>query len=243
MSNFPAVDATGTTQNIPFNPNGPADETAAKPIVLSNQDRAQQQAILTAIQSLLTIIAGAINPNGDLQTVLTDASGNPVDPTAAAAIIGGTQAGSPISFAPVTTGGKVMTAAQAALANNNVTDAWFDPLGRQSMTFFPLDVQDSQQSSVTNSTSAVTIVTAGGAGKKRHILNVLVTNESTTNSTLLTFSDGTKSRKFWAVAGQTVGVVLPGSPWEASSAATAWTVTCAVANTSQINFDVNYVEI
>lgn len=242
----------GTTFNIPdigndprpvtTNPNGRFGEVDSKSVALSTQDKTVLDAINTNTAALTALLDALTDGNGNMRSAFYFGA-VPVDPSAAGPIIGATAAGADIAFAPITQGGRVATAPQTALTAGKVTDAWFDPLGRQTMTYFPLDISDSQQSSVTNSTSPVTILAAATGGRKRHITVLNITNEHATQDTLISFSDGAKVRKWWAKAGQTVGLVTPGSPWKASTAATAWTATCAAANASAINFDVSFAEI
>jgi hypothetical protein len=233
--------------NDPFSfdivPKGRSTAAESKSFNFASDDLTIMTDLKNACVALAAAVDALTDTDGNLKAAFYDGV-TPVDPTAAGAVIGGTAAGADIAFAPVTTGGKVLLAAQTALASGKVTDAWFDSLGRQSMTPYPLDIQTSQQATISNSTSPVNIVTAGSAGKKRHILVLTITNESTTTDSLVTISDGTQTRYWWAKAGLTVGVPLPsGVVWKATTAATAWTATTAVANAANIRFDTTYAEI
>jgi len=240
---FNIPDISSNPQPVTVNTNGRAAAVDSKPVALATEDKTVIDAINTNTAALSALLTALTNGSGNLRAEFYS-GGSLVDPTAAGAVIGGTAAGADIAFAPVTIGGKVLLAAQTALATGKVTDAWFDSLGRGVFTPYPIDIQASQQATISNSTSPVTIVAAGAAGKKRHILLLTITNESTTTDSLVTISDGTQTRYWWAKAGLTVGVPLPsGVVWKATTAATAWTATTAVANVANIRFDTTYAEI
>jgi len=192
--------------------------------------------VATACGSLATLFSAALNVNGDLQAVLTDSSGNPVDPTAAGAVIGGTQADSPLAFAPVTEGGLAKTANPAAVDDGDVVNALHDKLGKRISIPALREVKAIQTTTITG-TSETTIVTAGGSGVFKDLYRLVMTNSSATAVTVAIkdATAGTTRYTFAVPAGATVGFSADaGSAAVQSAAANNWTAQVSSAVSSII---------
>jgi hypothetical protein len=123
------------------------------------------------------------------------------------------------------------TALPTAATATNYTTVMSDKFGRQIMIpQAPRDLTGSQNTTITASTAATTVVTAGAAGILTDITSIVYVNSSATG-TVLTLSDGTKSRTHYCPPTDMRGVVI-NVPYAATTAATAWTVACTTAITS-----------
>jgi len=190
--------------------------------------------VATACGSLATLFSAALNINGDLQTVLTDASGSPVDPTAAGPVIGGTQADSPLAFAPVTEGGLAKTANPIAVSDGDVVNALHDKLGKRISIPALREVKAIQTTTITG-TSETTIVTAGGSGVFADLYRLIITNTSATavTATIKDATAGTTRYVFAVPAAATVGFSADaGSAAKQSAANNNWTATVSGSVTS-----------
>jgi len=234
---------TGTTFNIPdisgnpqpatTNPNGRFAAADSKSVAQCTEDKTQTDAIVTNTAATVTALTGVTDTDGSLQVAFYY-NGVKVDPTAAGAIIGATAAGSAVSFAPVTTGGKVATANPTALADGQVTDTMHDKLGKRISIPALRELKAIQTTTITG-TSETTIVTAGGAGVFKDLYRLIITNSSATAVTVAIkdATAGTTRYTFAVPAGATVGFSADaGSAAVQSAAANNWTATVSGAVSS-----------
>jgi hypothetical protein len=120
------------------------------------------------------------------------------------------------------------TALPSAATATNYVRTMADKFGRLvTIPQAPRDLVGAQSTTITSSTGSTTVVTAGAAGIFNDITSITLTNSSA-SATLATLSDGTTSYYFYVPAGDMRGASYQ-VPLAATSAATAWTVTCGTS--------------
>lgn len=135
-------------------------------------------------------------------------------------------------------GGNAITSLPAAATAGNLTGASMDKYGRRVVvTNTVRDLRDSNAITITSSTSPATLI-SGIASTKTDIENIVFANSSAT-ATLATLSDGTKSFYFYIPAGNTIGI--SNTLYQATTANTAWTVTCGTSVAS-LYVSTNYIK-
>lgn len=117
-----------------------------------------------------------------------------------------------------------------ALSDGASSKVLTDKIGRQIVVTGHARALVGTQSTTITTNSSTTVVTAGGASVFTDITSLIVTNSSTTPTTV-TLSDGTKSYPFMVLGGG--GFVAPfNPPLPATTVNTAWTLTCSDSATS-----------
>jgi hypothetical protein len=143
--------------------------------------------------------------------------------------VGGiTAAGSASSGNPVRVGARAATTNPTAVSDGQVSNIMTDKMGRQVVVQgHTRELVGKQATTITSSTTATTVVTAGGASVFTDLTSLTVTNSSAT-ATLVTLSDGTVSMVFNVPGGG--GFTMPfNPPMPATTANTAWTLTCGTS--------------
>ncbi|HEV2403226.1 MAG TPA: hypothetical protein VGS08_03415, partial [Candidatus Saccharimonadales bacterium] len=115
----------------------------------------------------------------------------------------------------------------AATATNYMTN-YADKFGRQ--VVIPQTTRDlvaMQSTTITSSIASTTVVTAAGSNVFADISSIVLGNSSA-SATLVTLSDGTNSYYFYVPPGDTRGASYQ-VPLAATTANTAWTVTCGTS--------------
>ncbi|TDK63563.1 hypothetical protein [Sapientia aquatica] len=141
---------------------------------------------------------------------------------------GAVAAGGAITSNPVRIGGVAYTANPAAATTGTTANMMLDKMGRVAVVQGHVrDLVGKQATTITSSTAATTIITAGGAGVFNDITRLTVTNGSAT-ATAITLSDGTYSEVFNCAAGGGFNIEF-NPPMPATTAATAWTITCGTS--------------
>ena len=97
------------------------------------------------------------------------------------------------------------------------------------------------QSTSITSTSSTTVVTAPGASLFADLTNITITNTNTTTATIVTLTDGTVPVIYSIPAGGGIQISLS-VPRKATTANTAWTLTCGTAVTT-IYVVIDYVKV
>jgi hypothetical protein len=153
---------------------------------------------------------------------------------------GAVAAGGAITSNPVRIGGVAYTANPAAATTGTTANTMLDKMGRMVVVQGHVrDLVSKQATTITSSTAATTIVTAAGASVFADINSIDVTNGSAT-ATSVTLSDGTTSFIYnCAAGGGFVKQFIP--PLPATTANTAWTLTCGTSVAS-IYCNVVYVK-
>ena len=120
------------------------------------------------------------------------------------------------------------TALPTANTATDLTVPMTDKFGRQVVIANTIrNLTGMQATTITSSTSATTIITAGASGVYNDIISLAITNSSAT-ALIVTISDGTKSLVY-AIAANGGIMIQPSSPIAATSAATAWQITCGTS--------------
>ena len=120
------------------------------------------------------------------------------------------------------------TALPTANTATDLTVPMTDKFGRQIVIANTVrDLTGMQATTIMSSTSATTIITAGASGVYNDIISLAITNSSAT-ALIVTISDGTKSLVY-AIAANGGIMIQPSSPIPATSAATAWQITCGTS--------------
>ncbi len=143
-------------------------------------------------------------------------------------IVGNVAHDSPDSGNGLKIAGVARIANPTAVTALDRVDAMFDKVGRQLTIVGQVrELMDDTSTTITSSTGATTIVAAQGAGVFADLTSLIISNSAGT-ATLVTLSDGTKSRIFSIAA--TGGIVIPfARPLKHSTANTAWTLTCGTS--------------
>lgn len=150
-------------------------------------------------------------------------TGEPLDSSAPAPVMGSTAADAAIANPPLTVGGRAATTNPTAVSNGDVVNAMYDTQGRQVVTVGLLADQGSTGDVNYSDTASHTLIAAGATGIKRHISMLTIANENTTTGATVTLSDGTVNRRYRIGPNSTFGF-SPVRLLKASSAATAWTI-------------------
>lgn len=187
----------------------PAGSAIIGALVANQSVNLAQVAGGTAINSGVT---GAIAAGGDVANDAAD-SGNPVK-----------------------IGGKALTAIPAAVTANDRIQSMFDVYGRQISMSALREMRGNQVTTITNSTSETTIVTAD-ATYKLDLYGLIVTNTSATplNVAIKDSNAGTTRMNIAVPANETRGFMLPADAGHKQNAVnTTWTATCSASVTSVI---------
>lgn len=135
---------------------------------------------------------------------------------------------------PLKVGGKARTTNPTAVADADRVDATFDDVGRQIVKLdAPRDLQVTQHTTITTSTSETTVLTAGAAGVFHDVTSIILTNTSAT-ATTATIKDATAGTTRLVIeipANDTRGVSFS-HPLIQAVAANNWTVTSDQSITS-----------
>lgn len=136
--------------------------------------------------------------------------------------------------------GTVATANPTSGTNGSSANTITDKAGRQVVVLNHVrDLVGVQATTITSTTAATTVVSAGGASVFRDLTCITVTNGSAT-ATLVTLTDGTKPCVYNVPAGG--GFVIPlSTPRKATTANTAWTLQCGTSVAS-IYVVIDYVD-
>lgn len=170
-----------------------------------------------------TMIASGL-PGGSNTLGGVSISGSPT-------IQGNSALGVAVSGNPVRIGGVARSGNSATVSDGQQSHIVTDKLGRLVVTVGHVREQVAKSAiTLTNTTTATTIVPAAGASVFVDITHLSITNGSST-ATTVTLSDGTVSMVYNLTAGGGVNLnFLPALP--ATTANTAWTLTCGNAVTS-----------
>lgn len=126
-------------------------------------------------------------------------------------------------------GARGATANPTAVTDGQLVAPMADKLGRQAVVLNHVrDLITATPTTITNSSSATSVMAAGAAGVFRDIISLIITQSSGT-ATTATLSDGTASYIFdlAATAGTGLSIQFP-TPLPATSTATAWTLQLGV---------------
>lgn len=145
-----------------------------------------------------------------------------------AQVVGSIASGSPASSNPVLVGSRAATANPTKVTNGQAVNTMSDAVGRRVVVQgAPRELVSARATTITSSTSPVTCVTAAGSGVFTDITSLTVTNGSVT-ATTVTLSDGTSSFVYNCSGGG--GITIPfNPPLPATTANTAWTLTCGTS--------------
>lgn len=176
--------------------------------------------------------SGIGNFPGSTMAQIMDAAGNNrggnVDANNALLVDPGTATGVSAPANAMYNGAQARTSLPTAATSGNLVGFYADKFGRQvTVLQTTRDLVSQQSTTITSSTSSTTVVSAAGAGVYADIASITFVNSSAT-ATLVTFSDGTNSYYFYAPAGDMRGAVYQ-VPLAATTANTAWTVTCGTS--------------
>lgn len=154
--------------------------------------------------------------------------------------VGAAAAGASVSGNPILNGGRAATANPTAVTDGQASNVMTDKVGRQVVVQGHVREQvDRKATTITSSTSVTTVVAAGGSGVFTDITSLIIMNSSAT-ATLVTLSDGTVSYVYYLGAGS--GFTMPfNPPLPATTANTAWTLTCGTSVAS-VYCNVVYVD-
>lgn len=127
-----------------------------------------------------------------------------------------------------------VTALPTAVATGQMSALMGDVYGRQVNILGTIrTLRGSQNTTISNTTVETTILT-GTTGIFADPYVMLITNTSTTASCRVDIRDTTGGGiiiPVWAPTGQTVGFVIPGSPWPQTSVGGNWTAQCSAVVT------------
>lgn len=182
-----------------------------------------------------------VDSNGNLHVSLSGTGGiaNPLPTTDAAD--GTTGATAPTKAIEV--GGIAATANPTAVTNGQLVGAMADKVGKLVIvTAAPRQLVAPQVTTITNSTSETTIVTAGASGVFNDITGFQITN-ATGTAVSVTIKDATSgtTRKIFDLAASGGIVVHFNPPLPQSSAAANWTATLSVTGVT-VDINVDYVK-
>lgn len=202
----------------------PATDTASSGLNGRLQRLAQR---ITSLMALLPTSLGQKAMSASL--AVTVASDQASIPVAGATAAGAANAGNPIKG-----GGVARTAAPSAVADGQIVDDMRDKWGRTVVVGSIADLNIDQSTTITNSTSETTIVTADAANK--HNLHMLFLSNSGAVGTEVSIRDttaGTVRFNMFVPAGMTIGfVVFESGSIKQAAVNTNWTAQCSVATTS-----------
>lgn len=132
-------------------------------------------------------------------------------------------------------GGIAKTSLPSAATDGNLTGTMLDKFGRAVVLNATIrDLMGTQTTTISNTTSETTIVTAGASGVFNDLIMLIVSNTSASSNTRIDFRDTTSGTILFSLqsnGGQPpVGFALS-SPIPQTSAATNWTAQCSAATT------------
>ena len=151
------------------------------------------------------------------------------------AVAGDTASGSSDANNPVKIGHIGRTTLPTAVSDGQRVNSIADKFGRVvSVLGTVRDLRGTQTTTISNSTSETTIVTAGATGVFNDIIMLLVSNTSASTNTRIDFRDVTGNTVIFSLqspANQTVGFAVPGTSIPQTTAANNWTAQCGTATT------------
>jgi hypothetical protein len=180
--------------------------------------------------------------DADYQPLITDASGR-LHVTASGGIGGTVAHDGADSGNPVKVGGKARTTNPTAVADADRVDATFDDIGRQVVVLSSVrDLVGQQTTTITNSTSETTFVTAAGSGVFADLTHLTITNASATAFTV-TIKDATggTTRAIYDIAANGGAVLSFPVPFTQASSNNNWTATLSV-NTVTVHLNAQYIK-
>lgn len=173
----------------------------------------------------------SMTEDGGVRTTLTF-GGADFDPSEPSSVQGVTAADSPLTVAPVTTGGLAKTANPTAVSDGDVVNDLHDKLGKRVGVGSLRELRVRQRTVITSSTSETTILTAGAAGVVHDVYRLIIANRSAT-ATDVDIRDATAGSvigTYSVPAGATAGFSVPSGDGEPqTTAANNWTAQCADA--------------
>lgn len=229
-------DAGGTPFPFEVNTNGRAPAAQSKPMAVDSETKTKVDEIATntaATAAALDLVTSGYNAI----KVEFSYNGVAVNPDAAGAVIGGTQAGVALSFAPVTIGGLAKTANPTAVTDGQVVNALRDKLGKSVAVAALREAKAFPLPATFTTTGEANIVAAGGANIYNDLYRLVITNTSATAVTVTIRDDlaGTIRYVFAVGAGQTTGFSCDaGSAARQSAANKPWTAQLSAPVTSVI---------
>lgn len=231
--NIPAAEATLFLQiRVVNSSSAPATTTTATLDFIEINNYASQGVTITGIDSLPKKAALPVM----LQNLGSGISFGVVGPAAHSAASSGS---------PVRVAGRVNTAADTTLVNGDVSDFFFSPAGQAIVKDFAtadLDWQYAAASGgISNTTTAVQIKGAAGAGIRNYITSISIATDTLGAATELAIRDGASGTVIWRTKlgtglENTINVVFP-TPLRGTAATLLEVVTLTASVTGAVFFN------